>query len=247
MPVLQDAHSVGDRFSYLLLKPASHTCEFRLPQESKTHKRVRAQEIEKRLFAVYGPGKPSLNYTTPFTLTVAVVLSAQCTDEAVNKVTPELFATFPTPQDLAEAPLKDIEKIIHPLGFFRSKAEKLKGLAQISVAEYGGSVPADIDELQKLPGVGRKTANCVMVESFGEAHGIAVDTHVFRIAHRLQIVPKAANTPEKVEAKLMELFDQKDWGYINHQLVWFGREYCQAKKPQCETCPLSDLCPSAFL
>lgn len=217
-----------------------------MPKESKAHKRERAQEIEKRLFEVYGPGKPSLNYASPFTLTVAVVLSAQCTDEAVNKVTPKLFEAYPTPQDLAGASLKDIEKIIHPLGFFRAKAKKLKGLAQMSVAEYGSTVPADIDELQKLPGVGRKTANCVMVEAFGEAHGIAVDTHVFRISHRLMLVPKAANTPDKVEEKLMGIYDQKDWGYINHQLVWFGREYCKAKKPQCKTCPLSDLCPSAF-
>lgn len=213
-------------------------------RESAQVRRERAQEIEKRLFAYYGEGKPSLTFHNPFELTVAVVLSAQCTDEAVNKVTPLLFKTYPTPADLAAAPLKDIEKIIHPLGFFRVKAQKLKGLAQMCVADYACTVPDTIDELQKLPGVGRKTANCVMAAAFGDAQGIAVDTHVFRIAHRLGLVPKAAKTPEKVEAALMKLFDKKDWIYINHQLVHFGREFCRAKNPQCETCFLADRCPS---
>lgn len=217
-----------------------------MPREKAADKKARAHEIETRLFSIYGEGEPSLSFSNPFQLTVAVVLSAQCTDEAVNKVTPVLFDRYPTPADLAEAPLKDIEKIIHPLGFFRVKAEKLKGLAQTCVADYGSTVPNDIEELQKLPGVGRKTANCVMAAGFGEAQGIAVDTHVYRIAHRLGLVPTSANTPEKVEEKLMKLYDQKDWIYINHQLVWFGRQYCQAKKPQCDSCPLSDICPSAF-
>ncbi len=218
-----------------------------MPRESIKNKKTRAQEIETRLYATYGAGNPSLHFSNPFELTIAVVLSAQCTDEAVNKVTPKLFATYPHPADLAAAPLADIEKIIHPLGFFRVKAQKLKGLAQMCVAEYASTVPANIDELQKLPGVGRKTANCVMAAGFGKAHGIAVDTHVFRIAHRLNLATKADSTPEKVEAKLMRLYDQKDWIYINHQMVLFGREFCRAKRPLCDSCPLSDLCPSAFV
>ena len=140
------------------------------------------------MFEHYGPGKASLDYRTPFELTVAVVLSAQCTDAAVNKVTPRLFAAFPTPAAMAAASPDEVAEIIHSLGFFRSKAKNLVALAQMVTADFGGEVPADVDLLQKLPGVGRKTANCVMCEAFKDPQGIAVDTHVFRIAHRLKPV-----------------------------------------------------------
>lgn len=216
-----------------------------MPRETMARKRERAAEVERRIFEVYGEGACSLDYTDPFRLTVAVVLSAQCTDAAVNKVTPLLWERFPTPADLAAADTSEIEEIIHPLGFYRAKAAKLKGLAQMSVSEFGGTVPQDIDELQRLPGVGRKTANCVMCQAFRDPQGIAVDTHVYRIAHRLRFCGPSANTPEKVEAALLKVYPREQWLYINHQWVHFGREYCRARNPRCSECFVADLCPSA--
>lgn len=218
-----------------------------MPRELMADKRERAAEVERRMFERYGEGACSLDYTDPFRLTVATVLSAQCTDAAVNKVTPLLWERFPEVADLAAAGTDEIEEVIHPLGFYRSKATKLKALAQMSLTEYGGTVPHDIDELQKLPGVGRKTANCVMCEAFRDPQGIAVDTHVFRIAHRLKFCGPSANTPEKVEAALMRLYPKGDWLYVNHQWVHFGREYCLARGPRCAECFVADLCPSAGL
>ena len=216
-----------------------------MARESLASKQARAALIEERLFAYYGPGEASLDYRTPFELTVAVVLSAQCTDAAVNKVTPALFERYPTPQDLASADVADVEQIIHALGFFRSKAKNLVALAQTVMADFGGNVPADVDLLQKLPGVGRKTANCVMCEAFKDPQGIAVDTHVYRIAHRLKLAGPSADTPQKVEDLLLKVFPQSDWGYVNHQLVHFGREFCRARNPRCDACILNDICPSA--
>lgn len=216
-----------------------------MPRETMAQKRERAAEVERRMFEVYGEGACSLDYTDPFRLTVAVVLSAQCTDAAVNKVTPLLWERFPEPADLAAADTAQIEEIIRPLGFYRAKAAKLKGLAQMSVSEFGGTVPQDIDELQRLPGVGRKTANCVMCQAFRDPRGIAVDTHVYRIAHRLMFCGPSANTPDKVEAALLKVYPREQWLYINHQWVHFGREYCRARNPRCSECFVADICPSA--
>lgn len=215
-----------------------------MPRESLTTKRRRAQDIERIMFEHYGEGACSLDYTTPFTLVVAVVLSAQCTDAAVNKVTPALFEKFGTPESMASAGPAEIEEIIHSLGFFRSKAKNLVALAQTLLADFGGIVPDDVDELQKLPGVGRKTANVVMCEAFKNPQGIAVDTHVFRIAHRLGFVTRNDDTPAKTEAKLLKIYPQSDWLYINHQWVHFGREFCRARNPLCAECPVNSLCPS---
>ena len=212
--------------------------------ESLTAKRERAQLIEERMFDLYGEGACSLDYLTPFQLTVAVVLSAQCTDAAVNKVTPALFAAYGTPEKMAAASPADIEEIIHSLGFFRAKAKNLVALAQMLLADFGGEVPNDVDALQKLPGVGRKTANVVMCEAFKNPQGIAVDTHVFRIAHRLKFAGPSADTPAKTEAALLKLYPREYWGPINHQWVLFGRETCIARNPKCATCFLCDLCPS---
>lgn len=216
-----------------------------MPRENLTQKRERAAEIERRMFEHYGEGACSLDHVDPFTLTVAVILSAQCTDAAVNKVTPELFARFGTPEAMAAASIEDIEAIIHPLGFFRSKAKNLKACAQTLLAEFGGEVPRTMADLQKLPGVGRKTANVVMCQAFRDPQGIAVDTHVFRIAHQLGFATRNDDTPEKVEAKLMKIYPQSDWLYINHQWVHFGREFCVARRPKCQECFLADLCPSS--
>lgn len=218
-----------------------------MARESLASKKNRAAVIAARMYDHYGPGECSLDYENPFQLTVAVVLSAQCTDAAVNKVTPALFANYPTPIDMAQANVGDIADIIHSLGFFRSKAQKLVGLAQMLISDFGGEVPRDIDALQKLPGVGRKTANVVMCEAFKDPHGIAVDTHVFRIAHKLKLAGPSADTPDKTEAILLKVFPREQWLYVNHQWVHFGREFCVARKPKCAECILGDICPSAVI
>lgn len=215
-----------------------------MARESLASKRERAAAVEERMFAHYGPGKASLDYTTPFELTVAVVLSAQCTDAAVNKTTPALFAAYPTPADMAAADPAAIAEIIRSLGFFRSKAKNLVALAQTVMADFGGEIPADVDALQKLPGVGRKTANCVMCEAFKDPQGIAVDTHVYRIAHRLKLAGPSADTPQKVEDILLKVYPRPQWLFINHQWVHFGREFCRARNPRCADCIVGDLCPT---
>lgn len=216
-----------------------------MPRELKADKVKRALAIEERMFEHYGEGACSLDYTDPFRLTVAVVLSAQCTDAAVNKVTPNLWEAYPTPIDLAQASVADVENIIRSLGFYKNKAKNLVALAQMVVADFGGEIPNDIDLLQKLPGVGRKTANVVMCEAFKNAQGIAVDTHVFRIAHMLKLVGPSCDTPEKTEAALLKLYPKEYWNYVNHQWVHFGREFCIARRPQCADCIVADLCPNA--
>lgn len=215
-----------------------------MARENLTQQRERAARIEERMVAHYGEGECSLDYETPFTLTIAVILSAQCTDAAVNKVTPELFARYGTPEKMASARLADIEEIIHPLGFYRNKAKNIIACAQTVLSEFGGEVPNDIDALQKLPGVGRKTANVVMCEAFRNPQGIAVDTHVFRIAHRLRFATRNDDTPAKTEAKLLKIYPQRDWLFINHQWVHFGREFCSARNPKCAECIVADLCPN---
>lgn len=216
-----------------------------MPREKMAEKCARALLIEERMMALYGEGACSLDYERdPFRLVVAVVLSAQCTDAAVNKVTPQLFEAYPTPQAMAGARLEDIEEIIHPLGFFRSKAKHLIGLAFTLVTEFDSVVPNDLELLQKLPGVGRKTANVVMAEAFKNAQGIAVDTHVFRIAHRLKFAGPSADTPAATEQALLKVYPKEQWLYINHQWVHFGRDFCRARNPKCGSCPIADLCPS---
>lgn len=215
-----------------------------MPRENLTAKRQRAAEIERRMYDYYGEGECSLDHMDPFTLTIAVILSAQCTDAAVNKVTPQLFAKYGTPELMAHASIADVEEIIHPLGFFRSKAKNIVACAQTVLTEFGGEIPNNIDDLQKLPGVGRKTANVVMCQAFRNPQGIAVDTHVFRIAHRLGFATRNDDTPAKTEAKLLKIYPQPDWLFINHQWVHFGREFCSARNPKCPECFICDLCPS---
>lgn len=215
-----------------------------MPREKMSDKKARAAEVEKRMFEHYGTGDTSLDYQSPFELTIAVVLSAQCTDAAVNKVTPKLFAAYPDAAALAQAHLADVEEIIHPLGFFHTKARNIIRLAQVSLEEFGGEIPNDIDKLQHLPGVGRKTANVVMCEAFKNPQGIAVDTHVFRISHRLKFAGPSADTPQKTEEALLKIYPQSDWLYINHQWVQFGRDFCRARNPLCADCIIGELCPT---
>lgn len=217
-----------------------------MPRELLVDKRTRAINIATRMNAHYPSAECALHYWgDPFKLTIAVLLSAQTTDKGVNKVTPTLWKTYPTAADLAAARQGDVEDIIRTIGFYHTKAENCIKCAQMVVSQYGGEIPQDIKELQKLPGVGRKTANVVLNEAFGIVEGIAVDTHVFRIAHQLKLVGPSADTPAKTETALLKLYPREYWGPINHQWVLFGRETCIARRPKCSECFLQDLCPSA--
>lgn len=216
-----------------------------MAREKKADKLNRALAVADRMNQYYPAAECALHYTTPFTLTIAVLLSAQTTDAGVNKVTPELFAKYGTAQAMAQADPEDVMRIIHSIGFYRNKAKNCIACAQMIMADYGGEVPHTMEELQRLPGVGRKTANIVLNEAFGIVEGIAVDTHVFRIAHKLKFAGPSADTPAKTEEALLALYPQEYWGPVNHQWVLFGREYCIARRPRCAECFISDLCPSA--
>lgn len=215
-----------------------------MPRENMTDKRARAILIEERMTDHYPDPECALIYGgDPFRLTVAVALSAQTTDVGVNKVTPLLWERYPTPIDLATANPEDVIEIIRPVGYFNTKSKNIIALAQKVISDFGGEIPQDMDALQTLPGVGRKTANVVLNEAFGIVEGIAVDTHVNRIAHRLKLVP-ANDDPLKTEQALLKLYPREYWKLINHQWVLFGRQTCTAKRPKCDECFLCDLCPS---
>lgn len=219
-----------------------------MPRESNAVKRARAIEVCKRLNDRYGPVECFLDHANPFRLLISVLLSAQTTDAQVNKVTPELFRRWPTPEAMAGATPSQIAEVIKSLGFYKTKAKHCVEAAQMIVADYGGEVPADMKELAKIPGVGRKTANIVLNVGFGIVEGIAVDTHVNRIAHRLALSPKThAKEPLKTEQDLLKILPREYWNDVNHQWISFGREICDARKPRCEECPLADLCPSRHL
>ena len=216
-----------------------------MPRETNAAKRERAVEVCERLNRRYGPVECFLDHENPFRLLIAVLLSAQTTDAQVNKVTPKLFAQWPTPEAMAGASVADVAGTIKSLGFYKSKAKHAVEAAQMIVADYGGEVPADMKELVKLPGVGRKTANIVLNVGYGIVEGIAVDTHVNRIAHRLMLSPKThAKEPLKTEQDLLKILPHEYWESVNHQWITFGREICDARKPKCDECPLADLCPS---
>jgi endonuclease-3 len=204
----------------------------------------RAAEIDARLKELYPRAHIALGYESEFQLLVAVILSAQTTDVGVNKVTPVLFDRYPTPLALAAADPAEVEEIVHPTGFFRNKTKSIIGAAQRIVAEFGGRVPDTMEDLLTLPGVARKTANIVLYNAFGKTEGIAVDTHVFRLAHRLGLSEN--DDPNKVERDLMALFPREEWGALTYRLIEHGRAVCSAKRPICGQCVLADLCPSAY-
>lgn len=199
------------------------------------------QHLLERLEAAYPEARCALDHANPFQLLVATVLSAQCTDARVNLTTPALFARYPDPSALASASLPDVEALIRPTGFFRTKARNLVGLAQILRDQHHGRVPQDLDALAALPGVGRKTANVVRANAFG-IPALAVDTHVFRVARRLGL--SEGSTPEQVERDLTEAFPPSSWILLHHRLIIHGRRTCTARKPACPTCPFRDLCPT---
>lgn len=219
-----------------------------MPRESKKAKVERAVEVCRRLDEKYGPVECFLDHTNPFRLVISVLLSAQTTDAQVNRVTPELFRRFSTPEAMAAASPEEVAEIIRSLGFYKTKARHCVEAAQAIVADFGGEVPHTMAELTSLPGVGRKTANIVLNVSFGIVEGIAVDTHVNRIAHRLGLSPKThAKEPLKTEQDLLAILPRELWKDVNHQWIRFGREVCPARSPKCEGCPLEDICPSAHL
>jgi endonuclease-3 len=197
-----------------------------------------------RLRVAHADAHCALVHDNAFQLLIATVLSAQATDVAVNKVTPELFSRWPSPAVLAEAEVSAVERVIARLGMFRQKAKNLVGLARGLVEVHGGQVPDTLSELVALPGVGRKTANVVLGVAFGRPEGVVVDTHVQRIAQRLGWTREIS--PEAIERDLMRLFPQEDWDALSHTLIFHGRRICAARKPACAACPVVDTCPSAF-
>ncbi|MDR3675061.1 MAG: endonuclease III [Acidobacteriota bacterium] len=210
-------------------------------QNPKSHTSPpRLAKIFAGLDALFPQAQCALQHENPFQLLVATILSAQCTDERVNKVTPELFRQYPTPQDFVGVAQPDVEQLIHSAGFFRNKAKSIIGAATKIVQDFGGQVPRSMDELLSLPGVARKTANVVLGTGYGIASGVVVDTHVFRITHRLKLTRE--KTPEKVEQDLMKLVPKERWVSFSHQVIWFGRKICVARKPLCMECPLATLC-----
>lgn len=184
----------------------------------------------------------ALHHKNAFQLLVATILSAQCTDERVNKVTPELFKKYPGPREFASLDQQVLEEDIRSTGFFRNKAKNIIAAAKKIVSDYGSKVPQDMDEMLTLPGVARKTANVVMGTAYGIPTGVVVDTHVFRIAHRLKL--SDGKVPENVERDLMDLVPKDRWITFGHQVIWFGRRVCQARKPLCMECPLESICDS---
>ncbi|MBQ7223535.1 MAG: endonuclease III [Erysipelotrichaceae bacterium] len=200
----------------------------------------RTQYIYEQLDLMFPQAGCELNYGSLFQLAVAVTLSAQTTDVSVNRVTRELFARYPDPESLAQADIKDLEAIIRSIGLYRNKAANIKALARELVENHNGEVPDTMEELVKLPGIGRKTANVILSEGY-KVPAIAVDTHVHRVSIRLRLAGEN-DTVEKVEEKLMEQFPREQWSHLHHLLIHFGRYRCQARKPQCEGCPFTDFC-----
>lgn len=206
-----------------------------------TENRKKAKAIYRILTKTYPEIHCELDFKNPLQLTVAVVLSAQCTDKRVNQVTPALFKKYKTAKDYAKAPLPEIEEIIYSLGFHHAKARHLKGLGTKIVEEFGGEVPATLEELITLPGVGRKTANVVLGHAFG-IPGITVDTHFGRLSRRFEW--SQSMDPVKVEFEVGDLIPQKEWTNLSQRMIWHGRRICHSRKPACGACPLAKVCPS---
>lgn len=205
----------------------------------------RALEILLRLKQLYPDATCSLDYETPVQLLMATILSAQCTDERVNMVTPELFRRFPDAAAIAGADLSEIEALVKSTGFYRNKAKNIQGACRMIMEQFGGQVPQGMDNLLKLPGVARKTANVVSANAFGVNLGVTVDTHVKRLSYRLGLTKHT--DPVRVERDLMKLLPQPDWENWSIRLIYHGRAVCNARKPACDRCALADLCPSASL
>lgn len=211
-------------------------------RETIAHKRGRLIDILDVLATSYPDAKVGLNFTTPLELLIATILSAQCTDERVNQVTPRLFSKYTSVDDYYSVPVEELEEDIHSTGFYRNKAKNIQACCKKLRSQHAGQVPTNLEDLVQLAGVGRKTANCVLSNCFG-IPGITVDTHVTRISNLLGLVQET--NAEKIEAQLMKLLPPERWNEFNHSIITHGRRTCIARRPQCDMCPIRDLCPSA--
>jgi len=218
-----------------------------VPKETIADKTKRARKILAGLHRLYPQADCALSHEDPLQLLIATIMSAQSTDQTVNKVTPVLFQRYPTARALAEAPPSEVERIVHSTGFFRQKTKCIQGACRKIVEEFDGRVPETLEQLVTLPGVARKTANVVLGTAFGKNEGIVVDTHVGRLATRLGLTwtSKDGKDAVKIERDLIELFPQDEWTYLGHSLIWHGRRVCFARKPNCPGCTLAKNCPSA--
>ena len=212
-------------------------------RESGRARRERAAALQERLEREYPATRIALDFETPLQLLVATVLAAQCTDKKINEVTPALFRRYPTARDYAEADLAELEEMVRSTGFFRNKARALKNLGQALLAEHDGEVPASMEALRKLPGVGRKTANVVLGNALGLNEGIAIDTHVHRLSRRLGLTEE--DDSDAIEQDLMSSIPRESWTRFALLLQDHGRKICKARKPECGICPVAELCPSA--
>lgn len=213
-----------------------------MPTSRRPTKKQRALEILQRLKRLYPEALCSLDYETVLQLMVATILSAQCTDERVNKVTPALFERFPDAQAFAGSEIEELEQLIKSTGFYRNKAKNIRAACQKIMADFGGEVPASMEELLTLPGVARKTANVVLAHGFGINAGVTVDTHVKRLTNRLGLTKH--EDPIKIERDMMKMLPQPDWENWSIRLIYHGRAVCNARTPACDRCELADLCPS---
>ena len=213
------------------------------PRESREMLRRRTRKILALLKRAYPAAHCELDYQTPYQLLVATILSAQCTDVRVNLVTPEFFVRYPTAASLAAAERPDVENLIRSTGFFRNKARSLIGMAQALRTNHEGMVPQEMEQLQALPGVGRKTANVILGNAYGINVGVTVDTHVTRLSALLRL--SRQKTAEKIEQDLMLLIPREDWTLVSHLLIWHGRRVCIARRPKCDICVLNEWCPSS--
>jgi endonuclease-3 len=216
-----------------------------VPRESKKSRRERTAGIIARLKKAHPDAKCALTHANPLELLVATILSAQCTDKRVNQVTPALFEKYRTADDWASAPQEQLEEEIRSTGFYRNKAKNIRAAMATIRDEHGGDVPRRMDALLALPGVARKTANVVLGNAFGVEAGIVVDTHVTRLANRLRLTRHKTNQGDKIEKDLCELVPRGEWALFSHLLIFHGRRVCTARKPDCDACTVSDLCPSA--
>ena len=216
-----------------------------VPRLSAAKRKKLAPVYAERLAEHYGDPHAALHFYDPYQLLIAVILSAQTTDVGVNKATPALFERYPAPADLASADQLEVEEYVRTLGFYHQKAKNIIRTCQMIVAEFGGEVPDTMGGLTSLPGVARKTANIVLGEAFGVVEGIAVDTHVYRLAHRFGLTTE--HDQDKVERDLMDIFPQQQWHRVNYDLITHGRAICTARRPACGACFLEDVCPSAHV
>ena len=214
-------------------------------RETKTQLKERTEKIIKLLKRAHADAKCALNHANAFELLIATILSAQCTDERVNKVTADLFRKYRKPEDYLKVPATELQQDIRTTGFFRNKTKSIQGASKMLVEEFGGEVPQSMEELLKLPGVARKTANVVLGVAYAKAEGVVVDTHVSRLSHRLKLTRH--KDAGKIEKDLMEIVPRKNWIEFAHLLIFHGRRICKARRPLCEQCVVEELCPSSIL